>query len=491
MAIIACAQRTISDLNDAVGVSSVDVWYYLSTSSTELSGGTWQTTAPEWVNGKYFWSKTITTYTSGTTKESSPVCITGAKGATGETGVAGTNGTNGTDGRGVKSIAEQFYLSTSKTAQSGGSWQSTPPTWAKGKYMWTRSVITYTDGTTATTTPYCDTGWEAANEIKVGGRNLLSKSDVHYEATNATTSILSTPVKVVDSADLASLVGQPITLSFTVHAPGEGQTLSADAYMKNRFGAHANATWIDSTGTNTNSYTTYPCASSLINTNALHKRVAVTSTLTPPSGYDTLTSMSVSVQLYRIPAADNTETWYIEKPKLELGNVATDWTAAPEDQIDEIAEELTSVRASIKTEADSIRQEVSANYAGSNDLASLKTQVATMATQTEKNFTWQASRIDELQSGLDGQEATAEQIRQIQTYMTFGTDGLYIGKTGNPFTFRVINDRLAFYMNDTEVAYLSNSKLYVTQAEILTRMQIGKFAYEPQTNGNLSIIYTG
>ena len=66
-----------------------------------------------------------------------------------------------------------------------------------------------------------------------------------------------------------------------------------------------------------------------------------------------------------------------------------------------------------------------------------------------------------------------------------------IGKSGNPFTFRVVNDRLAFYMNDTEVAYLSDNKLYVTQAEILARLQIGKFAYEPQSNGNLSVIYTG
>ena len=72
------------------------------------------------------------------------------------------------------------------------------------------------------------------------------------------------------------------------------------------------------------------------------------------------------------------------------------------------------------------------------------------------------------------------------------TDGtLSIGKTGNPFTFRVMNERLAFYMNDSEVAYLSNNKLYVTQAEILTRLQIGKFAFEPQTNGNMSIVYTG
>lgn len=66
-----------------------------------------------------------------------------------------------------------------------------------------------------------------------------------------------------------------------------------------------------------------------------------------------------------------------------------------------------------------------------------------------------------------------------------------MARAANPLTFRVVNDRLAFYMNNTEVAYLSNNKLYVTQAEILAKLQIGKFAYEPQSNGNLSVIYTG
>ena len=88
-------------------------------------------------------------------------------------------------------------------------------------------------------------------------------------------------------------------------------------------------------------------------------------------------------------------------------------------------------------------------------------------------------------------EATEDELAIFRTYMSFDENGLVIGKTGNPFTFRVVNDRLAFYMNDTEVAYLSNNKLYVTQAEILSKLIIGHFAFEPQTNGNLSLIYNG
>ena len=64
---------------DGKGVRSVDVLYYLSTSSSSLVGGSWLTAPPAWVNGKYMWSKTKVTYTDNTTSETSPVCITGSK----------------------------------------------------------------------------------------------------------------------------------------------------------------------------------------------------------------------------------------------------------------------------------------------------------------------------------------------------------------------------------------------------------------------------
>lgn len=138
-----------------VGVSSVDVMYYKSTSATSLSGGSWVTTDPGWENGKYIWSKTVITYTDKTTDESTPVCITGAKGSTGGTGAKGETGAAG---KGVTSIIEQYYQSTSATALSGGGWSEKYPGWVNGKYIWTRSVITYTDKTSTTTTAVCVTG---------------------------------------------------------------------------------------------------------------------------------------------------------------------------------------------------------------------------------------------------------------------------------------------------------------------------------------------
>ena len=197
--------------------------------------------------------------------------------------------------------------------------------------------------------------------------------------------------------------------------------------------------------------------------------------------------------LYREPVENvDSDAATIHWVKLEKGSMATDYTAAPEDSDAKLDQRLSSVRSQISAEGDRIRQEVQANYALASDMSQVKSQVGTLTEQSENNFTWAVTRINQMQKDMESaQEATEEQLAVFRTYMSFGEDGLIIGKTGNPFTFRVVNDRLTFLMNDTEVAYLSNNKLYVTQAEIISKLIIGRFAFEPQANGNLSLIYNG
>ena len=162
--------------------------------------------------------------------------------------------------------------------------------------------------------------------------------------------------------------------------------------------------------------------------------------------------------------------------------------AAKDEALDATGEAV----AQIALTAEQIRSEVKRDYATSDQVSQMNETLSTLAEQSENNFTWTVTKVNEIiEDAAASDNLTREQLNLIHTYMRFGEDGLTIGKAGNPLTFRVINDRLAFYMNDTEVAYLSDNKLYVTQAEILARLQIGKFAYEPQSNGNLSVIYTG
>ncbi len=158
------------DGKDGKGVQSVDVLYYLSSSSTSLSGGSWSTNSPTWVDGKYIWSKTKVVYTDGSSIETNPACITGGKGSTGD------------DGRGILSIVEEYYLSTSSNSLVGGSWSTTPPAWENGKYIWTRSVITYTDSTSTTTNPICSTG--STGETGIG---VKSVAEQYYLSTSYST----------------------------------------------------------------------------------------------------------------------------------------------------------------------------------------------------------------------------------------------------------------------------------------------------------------
>lgn len=159
---------------------------------------------------------------------------------------------------------------------------------------------------------------------------------------------------------------------------------------------------------------------------------------------------------------------------------------------DEALDATGEAVAQIALTAEQIRSEVKRDYATNDQMSQVTETLSTLAEQSENNFTWTVTKVNEIiEDAAASDNLTREQLNLIHTYMRFGEDGLTIGKAGNPLTFRVVNDRLAFYMNDTEVAYLSDNKLYVTQAEILARLQIGKFAYEPQSNGNLSVIYTG
>lgn len=79
--------------------------------------------------------------------------IQGPKGATGDTGprgpagADGATGANGTDGISVASVVIQYYLSTSSTSMTGGSWSADYPKWEPNKWVWIRQETTLSDGT--------------------------------------------------------------------------------------------------------------------------------------------------------------------------------------------------------------------------------------------------------------------------------------------------------------------------------------------------------
>ena len=210
--------------------------FYSSTSPTSLVGGSWSNNQPTWTEGKYIWRRNFVTYGDDRTEftpSENGVCITGNtgaqgargpqgatgakgetgpqgpqgiqgvkgetgsqgpkgdKGATGPQGPQGNTGSTGPQGVGVTTIKDQWYKSTSNTTQAGGSWSDTQPNWESGKYIWTRSHITFSNGNTTTTNPVlanainnananasnavstANTANNKVNDLKIGGRNLI------------------------------------------------------------------------------------------------------------------------------------------------------------------------------------------------------------------------------------------------------------------------------------------------------------------------------
>lgn len=160
---------------DGRGVASTTVEYQASTSGTTVPTGTWSPTIPTVAQGSYLWTRTTTNYTSGTPTVGYSVARMGVNGAT---------------GTGVASMTQQYYMSDSKTTQSGGSWVESMPTWSNGKYLWTRYKVTYKNpASTVYTTPVCDSSWEAVNEETVN-----RQSEIEAKANEITSKVSETYV---------------------------------------------------------------------------------------------------------------------------------------------------------------------------------------------------------------------------------------------------------------------------------------------------------
>lgn len=134
------------------GIKSTDVEYAISVSNVIAPVDGWQTTSPKWEAGKYIWSRTKIVYSDGEVKYTQAACISGGQGA---------------DGKGIKSITEEYYLSSSSATTTGGEWQTTSPAWKNGWYIWTRTKIVFTDDTSTTTNAICVTGSKGADGTSI------------------------------------------------------------------------------------------------------------------------------------------------------------------------------------------------------------------------------------------------------------------------------------------------------------------------------------
>ena len=103
--------------------------------------------------------------------------------------------------------------------------------------------------------------------------------------------------------------------------------------------------------------------------------------------------------------------------------------------------------------------------------------------------------VSTMRGQVDAQgERLASEIEDRRQYMRFDPDtGLTIGDltAGDAYSVRLSATRMEFMAGNTTAAYVSNDRLYINNAEVVSTMRIGRFAFLPRENGHMSLQYVG
>lgn len=163
----------------SVTVSSTEVTYQASSSGTTTPTGTWVSTIPSVSAGQYLWTKTVVKYSDGKSTTSYSVS---------------RNGTNGSNGSSVtvKSTAITYQVSSSGTTTPTGTWSSTIPSVSAGQYLWTKTVVTYSDGKSTTSYSISRNGTNGTNGTNGAdalSMVILSSNGNIFKNTNIATTL--------------------------------------------------------------------------------------------------------------------------------------------------------------------------------------------------------------------------------------------------------------------------------------------------------------
>ena len=157
------------------------------------------------------------------------------------------------------------------------------------------------------------------------------------------------------------------------------------------------------------------------------------------------------------------------------------------DHVGNVEKELiNSYESALEIAKNKILLSVSDLYATSDDLTSIQQALSSKIDQTAKDISLEFNK-----STNDVKNDLSEFREQVTSYIRFNIDGMELGKQGSKFKTKLNNEKLAFLQDDEEVAYISNNKLNITDAEIKNKLRLGSFAFIPRSNGNLSLKWIG
>lgn len=83
---------------------------------------------------------------------------------------------------------------------------------------------------------------------------------------------------------------------------------------------------------------------------------------------------------------------------------------------------------------------------------------------------------------------------ELGNWMRFDKDGnLVLGakrtQGQDAYELKLTKNRISFMLNDSEVAYISNNELYITNSTVVQNLKIGRFIWEVRGNGNMGLVW--
>ncbi len=159
-----------------------------------------------------------------------------------------------------------------------------------------------------------------------------------------------------------------------------------------------------------------------------------------------------------------------------------------EEELDEIRQEVINNTSLIEQTDTQIRLDVASEYVSTGTFDEFRetteTQFTVQADGIEAKFSEMVLMVEEVEG------ETQAQFRELASYIRGyqneeGQPVLELGSVTSDIILRQTNDRIQFIQNGTEVAYVSNNTLYITDGHFLNSLRIGDFAFIPRANGSL------
>ena len=219
-------KQTVQNTNAKVDGSLKETYneFYLSNSNTSVTGGSWETVAPNPQDGKYIWLRDVYVINTGEKTYGNPICITGASGG---------QGAPGPQGVGIKQVQILYYVHNSKTSApstSATGWASSIPAYQEGKYLWQVNKITYTNDAVTFTTPVYLSSWEANHKAETAISVAMQTSEkfewiVQKGSTQSSITLTDKAIEAIANSNI-KLKANQITLEGIVTANGNFKILA-------------------------------------------------------------------------------------------------------------------------------------------------------------------------------------------------------------------------------------------------------------------------